>query len=221
MAPLDRVGHEGAEDCYFSQRLALAAADEVLAGLIRRNPAFDPRAALTSLPPMSPFGVLLFQIIGQQISVAATKAILERVRSAFGGRLPSPARLERTPEEVLSAAGVSRRKAATMVGAAAVFRSRRLTRRRLASMTDAQINEVLTSVPGIGAWTVQGFLAIALRRPDAFPAGDMAIRRAVQELWQLDSLPSERSVLERAEAWRPNRALAAAYLLDWDGSRAR
>jgi DNA-3-methyladenine glycosylase II len=86
-------------------------------------------------------------------------------------------------------------------------------------MSDADIERTLTAVPGIGTWTVQGFLVIALDRPDAFPAGDLGIRRAVRDLYGLGALPGEEEVRSRAEAWRPYRALAAGYLISWDAMR--
>src|SRR5690349_8816038 len=65
-----------------------------------------------------------------------------------------------------------------------------------------------------GPWTVNGFLLIALDRPDAFPAGDLALRRAVKRLYGLDHLPSEAELRRMAERWRPYRSLAAACLFD-------
>src|SRR5689334_5025635 len=108
-------------DPYLEARHFLAAADRRLGALVARRPDYDPHAALTELPAMEPFGVLLFQIIGQQISVAATRAILARFIAAAGGRLPAPAELLRLAPEAFTAAGVSRRKAATMRAAAQQF----------------------------------------------------------------------------------------------------
>ena len=84
----------------------------------------------------------------------------------------------------------------------------------LAVTSDAEIEAKLTAIPGIGPWTVNGFLLIALDRPDVFPAGDLALRRAVKRLYGLDHLPSESEFLGIAERWRPYRSLAAAYLFE-------
>jgi len=75
---------------YSAARSTLSDADPVMARLIQEHPDFDPRAFLAQLPKMDAFGTLLFQIIGQQLSVAATRAILNRLESLFGGRLPTP-----------------------------------------------------------------------------------------------------------------------------------
>src|SRR5205814_7538494 len=74
-------------------RSYLRNADPVLARLIDDRPAFDPRAWLAQLPPMDLYGALLFQVTGQQLSVAAIRRILARIEALFGGHLPSPAEL--------------------------------------------------------------------------------------------------------------------------------
>ena len=71
----------------------------------------------------------------------------------------------------------------------------------------------LTAIPGIGPWTVQGALIVALQREDVVPPGDLALRKAVRAAYQLDHLPSEQEVLAIAEKWRPYRSLATSYLL--------
>jgi len=97
---------------------------------------------------------------------------------------------------------------------AQMFVDGRLDDDSIALSSDADIAAKLTAVPGIGRWTVNGFLLIALDRPDVFPAGDLALRRAVKRLYGLDHLPSEPELLGIAERWRPYRSLAAAYLFE-------
>ena len=72
-------------------RSYLRNADPVLAQLVDERPEFDPRAWMTQLPPMDLYGALLFQVTGQQLSVAATRHTLARIEALFGGHLPSPA----------------------------------------------------------------------------------------------------------------------------------
>jgi hypothetical protein len=72
-------------------RSYLHHADPVLARLIDDRPDFDPRAWMAQLPPMDLYGALLFQVVGQQLSVAATRRILARIQALFGGHLPSMA----------------------------------------------------------------------------------------------------------------------------------
>jgi DNA-3-methyladenine glycosylase II len=199
---------------YSAARSALSDADPVMARLIQEHPDFDPRAFLAQLPKMDAFGTLLFQIIGQQLSVAATRAILNRLESLFGGRLPTPHEFLKVDPERVHAAGLSKRKVATMRALAQAFVDGDLDDDALAVTSDAEIDAKLTAIPGIGPWTVNGFLLIALDRPDAFPAGDVALRRAVKRLYGLDHLPSESELLGMAERWRPYRSLAAAYLFE-------
>ena len=73
-------------------RSYLRHADPVLARLIDERPDFDPRAWLAQLPPMDLYGALLFQVTGQQLSVAATRRTLARIEALFGGHLPVPRR---------------------------------------------------------------------------------------------------------------------------------
>src|SRR5258706_9183163 len=91
----------------------LRRADPVLARLIAAHPDFDPREWRKQLPPLDAFGTLIFQVIGQQLSVAATRGILRRVQDLFGGRLPTPAELLIAAPDDLQRTGLSRRKAAT------------------------------------------------------------------------------------------------------------
>jgi DNA-3-methyladenine glycosylase II len=71
----------------------LHAADPVIAGLIDRRPDYDPRHRLDGIPPMDLFGALVFQVTGQQLSVASRRRILDRIQEMFDGHLPSPAEL--------------------------------------------------------------------------------------------------------------------------------
>jgi 3-methyladenine DNA glycosylase/8-oxoguanine DNA glycosylase len=71
-------------------RAYLHHADPVLAQLIDDRPDFDPRAWMAQLPPMDLYGALLFQVVCQQLSVAATRQILARIQALFGGHLPHP-----------------------------------------------------------------------------------------------------------------------------------
>lgn len=95
-------------------RSYLHDADPVLARLIDDRPDFDPRAWLAQLPPMDLYGALLFQITGQQLSVAATRRILARIEALFGGRLPAPAELLGVDPGQLREAGLSWRKISTL-----------------------------------------------------------------------------------------------------------
>jgi DNA-3-methyladenine glycosylase II len=190
----------------------LRKADPVLARLIDAHPVFHPRAWLDELPPLDAFGTLVFQVIGQQLSVRATRAILGRLQQHFGGRPPSPVELLAVDPQVLRDSGMSARKGTTLRALAERFVDGRLSDEALAGMTDAEIEAALTEVPGIGPWTAHGFLILALDRPDVLLSGDLALRRAVERAYGFDHLPTEDEMAEVAERWRPYRSLAVSYL---------
>jgi len=193
-------------------RSYLRNADPVLARLIDDRPAFDPRAWLAQLPPMDLYGALLFQVTGQQLSVAATRRTVARIEELFGGHLPAPAELLRVDPGTLRAAGLSWRKISTLRDLAERLSDGRLDVDILSSLPDDELMSQLTAIPGIGPWTVQGALIIALQREDVVLPGDLALRKAVRAAYQLDHLPAEQEVLAIAERWRPYRSLATSYL---------
>jgi DNA-3-methyladenine glycosylase II len=167
---------------------------------------------MDQLPPLDAFGTLIFQVVGQQLSVAATRTIVSRIEQRFGGRLPSPAELLVADPHVLRTAGLSARKGATLRALAERFADGRLSDAALERMTDEEVEAALTEVKGIGPWSAHGFLLVALNRPDVFLTGDIALRRAIQRIYGLDRVPSEGKLVEISDRWRPYRSLAVSYL---------
>jgi DNA-3-methyladenine glycosylase II len=209
------VGARGRERAPIADRKArafLRNVDPVLARVIAARPDFRPRAWLDELPPLDAFGTLIFQVAGQQLSVAATRTIVSRIEQHFGGHLPSPAELLAEGPQVLRASGMSARKGETLRALAERFADGRLSDEALSEMTDAEIEAVLTEVPGIGPWTARGFLLVGLDRPDVFLSGDLALRRAVQRAYGYDHPPTDEELAELADRWRPYRSLAVSYL---------
>jgi DNA-3-methyladenine glycosylase II len=151
-------------------------------------------------------------VIGQQLSVSATRTIVSRVQQRFGGHMPSPQELLSVEPSELRATGMSTRKGATLRALAELFVDGRLSDTSLAGMNDEQIEAALTEVPGIGPWTAHGFLIVALDRPDVLLSGDLALRRAVQRAYGFDHPPTDDEMTELAEHWRPYRSLAVSYL---------
>ena len=203
---------QGGDEWLRQARSHLRKSDPVLARLIDDRPTFDPRAWLAQLPPMDLYGALLFQVVGQQLSVLATRRILGRVEDLFGGRLPAPAEVLSLDPRQLREAGLSWRKIQTLRDLAERMSDGRLDPEVLRGLPDDELMARLTVVPGIGPWTVQGALIIALGREDVVLPGDLALRKAVRAAYQLDHLPSQQEVLAVAEKWRPYRSLATSYL---------
>jgi DNA-3-methyladenine glycosylase II len=161
---------------------------------------------------MDLFGAVLFQITGQQLSVPATRRTLERIQDLFGGHLPSPSELLAVDPSSLRAAGLSWRKIGTLRDLAERLSDGRLDADVLSTLPDDEFMAELTAIPGIGPWTAQGALILALQREDVVLPGDLALRKAIQRAYQLDHLPSQDEVLAIAEKWRPYRSLATSYL---------
>jgi DNA-3-methyladenine glycosylase II len=192
-------------------RSYLRNADPVLARLIDQRPEFDPRAWMNQLPPMDLYGALLFQVTGQQLSVAATRRIVARIEALFGGHLPSPTELLAVDPGQLREAGLSWRKIATLRDLAGRLSDGRVDPAVLSGLPDDEIIAELTAIPGIGPWTVQGAMLIALGREDVVLPGDLALRKAVQAAYLLDHLPTPQEILDIADKWRPYRSLATSY----------
>jgi DNA-3-methyladenine glycosylase II len=193
-------------------RAFLRGADPVLARIIDARPDFRPRAWTTDLPGLDGFSTLIFQVIGQQLSVRATRTILGRLEQVFGGRLPTPAEMLAADPDAVRSSGMSTRKVATLLAVAQRFVDGSLSDDALSGMSDEEVVASLTSIPGIGPWTARGFLLVALDRPDVLLTGDLALRRAVGRAYGLDHLPTDDELLQLSERWRPYRSLAVSYL---------
>lgn len=135
-------------------RSQLRRADPALAAIIDERPDFDPRAWLSKLlPPMDAFGALLFQVVGQELSVSSARAIVARIQDTYGGHLPDPPELLRTQPDQLRATGLSRRKVETLRELARRFAAGEFSDTSLARLPDDAIEAALTEIPGIGPWT--------------------------------------------------------------------
>jgi DNA-3-methyladenine glycosylase II len=190
---------------------ALRAADPRMAELVDADPTLDPDAALDGLPT-NLWDALVFQVVGQQLSVAATRAILARLGALHDGRLPTPAELVTTDAETLRGIGLSRAKAVYLHDLAERLLDGRLDLGQLRSLDDEAARAELMQVKGVGRFTADGVLMLALRRPDVWPAADLALRRAVERVWGLEAPASLADVDAIGERFRPWRTLAAVYL---------
>src|ERR1700756_586626 len=190
----------------------LRKADPVLARLIDERPGFRPRAWTDELPPFDAFGTLVFQVAGQQLSVASTRAIIRHLEERFGGHMPSANELLAADPQVLRDSGFSVRKGQTLRALAERFVDRRLSDESLVGMSDEEVEAALTEVPGIGPWSARGFLLVALDRPDVFLSGDLALRKTIQRGYDFDHLPTDEELEVISDRWRPYRSLAVSYL---------
>lgn len=179
-------------------RAHLAAVCPVWAGAL---PALD----LPMRRRTDGFPAILDAIIGQQISIAAAGAIMARLDAAG---LTAPAAIRSAGEAGLKECGVSRPKIRYLLGIV----EREPDWIALRGAPDAEVIATLTALPGIGQWTAEIYLAFALGRTDAFPAGDLALQESARLLYGLDQRPDPKALATMAEPWRPWRAVAARAL---------
>jgi DNA-3-methyladenine glycosylase II len=182
-----------------------------MARLVDANPGLNPDLLFDRLPS-DLWGALVLQVIGQQLSLASAAAILTRLEALHSARMPTPAELLATDAETLRGIGMSRAKAAYLHDLAARLEDGRLDLNRLRTLDDEAARTALIEVKGVGRFTADGVLMLALRRADVWPAADLALRRAVERVWGLDTPASVDQVDALGERFRPWRTLAAAYL---------
>ncbi len=157
------------------------------------------------------FTTLARAIVGQQLSTKAAETIWRRVVALHDdGRRIRPADLLSLSDRKLREAGMSNAKVAYVKDLAAKVESNALKLNRLSRLGDEEIVDALTSIKGIGRWTVEMFLIFKLGRPDVWPIGDLGIRNAVQRAYGVD--PTKDNLLATGEPLRPWRSVASWYL---------
>jgi DNA-3-methyladenine glycosylase II len=186
-----------------------AAGDLTLAVLVEELRGLRPPIAV------EPFESLVTSITAQQISLHAAFAIRNRLIEHFGVRadhayaFPTRERMAGAEPEELTSLGFSGRKAAYVVGLA---RSD-LDLAGLDALPDDEVKDMLTAQPGIGEWTADWFLARHLGRPRSWPAGDLAVRKAVSRFYGEGQALSIDEVRALGERFAPFENLTAHYLL--------
>jgi DNA-3-methyladenine glycosylase II len=182
--------------------------------LARREPLFAGVVDRHGFPPMwdrePGLATLLHIMLEQQVSLASARAAFDRLR-ALADPLTAKNLLQ-LDDLSLRGAGLSRQKIRYARAVATAVEDGSLDLAALAEADDARVDAGLRAVPGIGPWTAAIYRLSALRRPDAWPAGDLAVAVGIAELWQLPAPLSPAEILLRAEAWRPWRAVAARLL---------
>jgi DNA-3-methyladenine glycosylase II len=177
---------------------------------VNEDPTLDPDAVLDRWPA-DLWDALVFQVVGQQLSLAATRAILARLQALHEGRLPTPPERLAADTEILRRIGLSRANAICLHDLAERLVDGRLDLERLQNLDDDAARSVM-HLTGVGRFTADGVLMLALRRRDIWPAADLALRRAVERVWGLDPPASLADVDAIGERFRPWRTLAAVYL---------
>jgi DNA-3-methyladenine glycosylase II len=182
----------------------LAARDNDLARLLETD----------GVPPLwarKPcFSTLIHIILEQQVSLASARAMYLRL---VDNLLPfTPEHFMKVGPSCPRSLGVTRQKAAYCINVARAIRVGQLDLKALSGMDDLAVADTLTRIKGIGPWTAGIYLLMALRRPDVWPSGDIALINTVRKVKKLRKHPSPPTLIKVAEAWRPFRSVAARML---------
>ncbi|MBV9432486.1 MAG: DNA-3-methyladenine glycosylase 2 family protein [Hyphomicrobiales bacterium] len=162
------------------------------------------------------FAGLCAIIVSQQLSVASANAIWAKFTARIAPLTPH-AMLAATDED-LRLAGLSRPKQRSLRALAKALVEGSLVLDTLHGATPEEVHAALTMVSGIGPWTADIYLMACIGHADAFAAGDLALQEAARHAFRLEQRPSEKELVELAEAWRPWRGVAARVL--WSYYRA-
>jgi DNA-3-methyladenine glycosylase II len=156
------------------------------------------------------FETFLSTIVGQQISTGAAAAIMGRLR----GLLPdiNAAAVLKLPEGALRGAGLSGRKVEYVEGLALAMIEKRFDPSTLSDMDDQSAIDAITALRGFGAWSAEIYLMFSLQRSDIFPAGDLALRIALQKLKGLQHPLNDKQARELVQPWSPYRSAGSLFL---------
>lgn len=156
------------------------------------------------------FETLIRIILEQQVSLASAQATFERLRRR--AVTVTAGRLVKLGSVRLRSLGVTRQKAAYCVQLAHAVLDGRLDPEALGGLDDTAVISALTAQRGVGPWSASIYLLMALRRPDIWPAGDIALQRAVHRVKRLRRQRPAEQIARIAEAWRPFRSVAARMI---------
>ncbi|MBW3670115.1 MAG: DNA-3-methyladenine glycosylase 2 family protein, partial [Acidobacteria bacterium] len=179
--------------------------------LARRDPHLGQILRSHGAPPLwardPGYETLALMILEQQVSLASARAAFERLIERLG--VLTPERFLELDDSMLRAIGFSRQKARYVRLLSQAVLDRSFDPASLTDLDDDGARSLLTSLTGIGAWTAEVYLLMALRRPDVWPTGDRALVVAAREIKGLDHDPTPEELEILGESWRPWRAVAA------------
>ncbi|MDP6580590.1 MAG: hypothetical protein QF681_08040 [Vicinamibacterales bacterium] len=183
---------------------ALSGADPDLATVVAR---FGPPPLWARRPG---FATLVQIVLEQQVSLASGRATFARLRTACGE--VTPERFASLTEPKIRSAGVTRQKASYCLGIARHIVDGTLDLSRLGRTGDLEARQRLVEIRGVGPWTADIYLLMALGRPDIWPDGDLALATAAQQVKRLRRRPDTDRLRRLATRWAPWRAVAARIL---------
>ncbi|MEG0831064.1 MAG: hypothetical protein RSE47_07930 [Acidaminococcaceae bacterium] len=184
--------------------------------LLSQAPMLAPLISKYSPCTLSPekedryFEILVRGLISQQLPPAVVDEIFNKLEQLLGTITPSA--MSTAPEAVLATIGLVPQKISYLKGLAQQVLDKKITLTAFATMTDNEISKQLLEVKGLGQWTVEMFLLLALCRTDVVPSADHVFKKALQNLLQLPDLPKRGQINKLTATWRPWRSLAVWYL---------
>jgi len=187
---------------------------EAVARLCERDAGFESVIAKWGHPPFwthdPGFPGLVSSILAQQISLESAQSTFAKLADVLGS--VEPEGFLTLEDDTLKSIGFSRQKVSYVRGLARGIVEGEIDLDALASMSNDEARESLVAVRGIGKWTADSYLLFALRRVDAWPSGDLALAKAIEEVRGMEATPSYKEVDRIAEEWKPWRSVAARLL---------
>ena len=161
--------------------------------------------------PISHFEALVESVISQQLAIKAAETIHARVVKIAGGKI-SPQKMLAISQSQMREAGVSGAKFKTIQGLADAAQSKRIKVNELHEIdSDEEIFSQLTSLWGIGPWTVDMFMMFQLGRLDIWPTGDLGVRRGFEKIFKLSQEITPKELDRKGEKFKPYRSVVAWY----------
>jgi DNA-3-methyladenine glycosylase II len=199
-----------------SEILTQSSLEALLHILSEREPALARVIDEYGIPPLwkreEGFATLTHIILEQQVSLQSAKAVFERLCAVCE---PSASAIANFGEDGLRSIGITRQKARYIAEAAQAVVSGQFSMEALQEMSDEAARTELMRLKGVGAWTANVYLLMALCRADAFPAGDLALQIAAHGVMERSHRPTADELTALAESWKPYRAVAARILWHW------
>jgi DNA-3-methyladenine glycosylase II len=158
------------------------------------------------------FPSLAYSIISQQISKSAAASIRSKFESIFSDCSINPVELMNINDEVLRRTGLSRQKIDYLRNLAAQVVSGDIDFQSFEKLTDEEVIELLIKIRGIGRWTAEMYLMFSMNRLDVFPVGDKAVRRAMNEIYDINRSSTNNVYMDIAHRWSPYRTVGSWYL---------
>ncbi len=158
------------------------------------------------------YEALVGSIIFQQLAGSAARAILNRFKQLYGGRLPTPKEYLATELEKLRGSGLSPQKISYLKDLSEKLDRGLLDLRKFSRTSDEEVVRELDDVRGIGRWTAEMFLLFMLGRTDVLPVDDLGLQKAAKRIYRLRSLPGKEKFQKLAEKWHPYSSVATLYL---------